>query len=88
KGIEEKRLEKIKGELVKVEKNYIEDEEIGKGHIGIINVQRRIQLLYGEDYGIHIESKEDKGTKIILFLPATVTGVLLREEGKGEQIDV
>lgn len=88
KGIEEKRLEKIKSELTKVEKKYIEDEEMGKGHIGIINVQRRIQLLYGEDYGIHIESKENKGTKIMLVLPTTVTGVLIREEGKGEQVDV
>ena len=38
--------------------------------IGIQNVQDRLQLLYGEEYGIRIESREEKGTKVIIRFPA------------------
>ncbi len=38
--------------------------------IGIHNVQDRLKLLYGEKYGIHIESVEDMGTTVTVMLPA------------------
>jgi two-component system sensor histidine kinase YesM len=37
--------------------------------VGIKNVYKRIQLLFGESYGIHIESRLGEGTKIFLYLP-------------------
>lgn len=37
--------------------------------IGVQNVDNRLKLLYGESYGVFIESKEGKGTKITLHLP-------------------
>lgn len=37
--------------------------------IGIRNVDERIKLLYGEPYGINIESKIGEGTKIRIVLP-------------------
>lgn len=40
-----------------------------KGGIGLWNVQRRIQLTYGESYGLHIESEEDKYTKVYVCIP-------------------
>lgn len=46
-------------------------EQLGsKTHVGIVNVKERIQLNFGESYGMHIESIQWKGTKIILNLPA------------------
>lgn len=38
--------------------------------IGIRNVHERIQLLYGEAYGIEITSKINEGTKVRILLPA------------------
>ena len=37
--------------------------------IGIGNVEDRIKLIYGMDYGILLESEEGKGTKVVLLLP-------------------
>ncbi|WP_233452247.1 sensor histidine kinase [Metabacillus niabensis] len=37
--------------------------------IGIRNVHERIQLIYGEEYGVSIESELDEGTKIKISLP-------------------
>lgn len=38
-------------------------------HIGLYNVKKRISLLYGEDYGLKIESDNGKGTKVTIKLP-------------------
>ncbi|NLM12010.1 MAG: sensor histidine kinase [Clostridiaceae bacterium] len=40
------------------------------GNFGLYNLQKRIQLCYGENYGIAIESQEGKGTEVILCIPA------------------
>ncbi|GAE35368.1 cache domain-containing sensor histidine kinase [Halalkalibacter akibai] len=37
--------------------------------IGIRNVHERIQLLYGDMYGVEIESEEEEGTKVRISLP-------------------
>ena len=37
--------------------------------VGLINVHERIQLNYGKDYGIEIESQEGNGTRVIFKLP-------------------
>lgn len=47
-------------------------QETKKEHfsgIGIHNVQDRLRLLYGGDYGIRIESMEQEGTKVVITLP-------------------
>ena len=44
----------------------------GKTHVGIVNVKERIQLNFGENYGMKIESVQWMGTKIILTLPVIV----------------
>lgn len=45
----------------------------GKRHffsgIGIHNVQERIQLLYGEQYGLEVDSRLGKGTRVRITLP-------------------
>ncbi len=42
-----------------------------KGHnsIGLINTHKRIKLMYGEPYGINIESQVGKGSKITVHIP-------------------
>lgn len=74
---------KIKGKVIKSNACFI-IEDNGKGmsqekikeimgkstkRIGISNVNSRIQLMYGEKYGVYIKSQENLGTKIIIKLP-------------------
>jgi signal transduction histidine kinase len=46
------------------------NEEGKKDGIGVLNVHRRIQMVFGEEYGLRIESKVDQGTKMIMVMPA------------------
>ncbi len=48
----------------------MEGQQVEKGSIGLRNVDQRLKLCYGEHYGIHIESQPDKGTRVILTIPA------------------
>jgi len=41
--------------------------------IGIRNVQRRIQLYYGKEYGIYVRSEKGIGTEVTLVIPARVS---------------
>ena len=38
--------------------------------VGLINVHSRIQLMFGTEYGILVESEVDVGTKVTIHLPA------------------
>jgi len=40
--------------------------------VGLVNVQKRIQLRYGEQYGLSIESWPDEGTLVRIHLPAII----------------
>ncbi|MDF2671194.1 MAG: integral rane sensor signal transduction histidine kinase [Paenibacillus sp.] len=40
-----------------------------RGGIGLMNVHRRIQLVFGEQYGLRVESTPDEGTRIIMSMP-------------------
>ncbi|MEY4462319.1 MAG: hypothetical protein RLY98_859 [Bacteroidota bacterium] len=55
--------EKIKSVLTK-----IPADEFRKS-IGINNVDQRIKLLYGKQYGVQIHAIVDKGTKVTIYLP-------------------
>lgn len=58
-GMEAEEIEEKNKEL----KENLPDEE-GKKAIGIINVNRRIKAVYGEDYGIYIEAVKPKGLRV------------------------
>lgn len=46
----------------------------GKGSgIGLNNIQERIQLCFGTQYGLHVYSEPDEGTTVRVYLPACKT---------------
>ena len=45
------------------------NKEASINRVGVINVHERIQLNYGLEYGLKVESIEGKGTKITFILP-------------------
>ncbi|MCR5624695.1 MAG: histidine kinase [Lachnospiraceae bacterium] len=44
------------------------DDEVST-HIGVVNVNQRIKMMYGDDYGVMIDSKKDVGTTVIIMIP-------------------
>ena len=53
-------------------KNFVPSKK-GSG-IGVKNVNERIKLYFGSEYGLKVESEPDEGTKITIHLPAVVYG--------------
>ena len=64
KGIEESKLSIIK----KMLKESMNPEDY-TGGIGLVNVNQRIKLNFGENYGIDIESQAGYGTKVTINIP-------------------
>lgn len=68
-GIPKERLVKL-NESLSVNFDSLEETEKMKviGY-GVMNVQARIKLTYGETYGLYIESVEGMGTQVKILLP-------------------
>jgi two-component system sensor histidine kinase YesM len=49
----------------------LQEDEHQFEHLGIRLVNRRIALTYGDQYGLHISSEVNEGTKMVLLLPYT-----------------
>ena len=70
KGIDENDVKIINKQLLKTSDDYFYNlKENQKSNIGIENVNRRIKLYFGEQYGIKIESKLNHYTKVVAVLP-------------------
>lgn len=54
-----------------------------QGHIGLANVHSRIRLIYGSEYGVHVESLKGKYTKVRIIMPKHSKGECLRDESVG-----
>lgn len=48
---------------------------------GMANVNERIRMNFGADYGLMIESEEGKGTRVLVTIPAVLSENAKREEG-------
>lgn len=71
-------------------KYLLEDQEDSRKRIfrgiGLRNVHQRIQLKYGKEYGIKIESEKGRGTTVRIRFPA-VLEITDTEESHAESID-
>ena len=65
-GMNEEGLKKIR-QLLQTDDSIA--DVVKKRSVGMCNVNKRIKLHYGEDYGISVESKEKVGTKVTLTFP-------------------
>lgn len=64
KGIEAKRLEEINRSLAA--------ENLSTENIGLYNTNKRIQLAFGEHFGLRVESSEGVGTGVFVDIPAKI----------------
>ena len=62
-GINETKLEELRQKL---QTGTVENIS---SSIGMINVNQRIKLFYGDDYGLSIESRQDEGTTVTIHVP-------------------
>lgn len=68
-GIEEDKLAEIRSKL----SGSAADSRLNSGRdgrIGLFNVNNRIKLTYGAEYGLSIYSEPGKGTEVVILLPA------------------
>ena len=65
-GMSEEKLASLKTQIKN--NNHI----IGESRIGIMNVHQRLQLFFGKDYGIDMDSKINIGTKFEILLPKII----------------
>ncbi|WP_059140490.1 sensor histidine kinase [Paenilisteria newyorkensis] len=65
-GITDDKMRQIQSDLA--------DEKSEQGRIGLVNIHRRIQLYFGEQYGLAITSIEGQGTEVTLRVPYTSQG--------------
>lgn len=56
--------------LAEIEKKLAENDTSSGKSIGLTNVNSRIKMAHGSDYGLSISSVEGKGTKVTITLPA------------------
>lgn len=68
-GMNRETLDKLNAKLGSKEeevKNYAQPE---KGGVALVNVNNRIHLMFGEEYGMHVYSLENVGTSVELSIP-------------------
>ncbi len=68
-GIEPDKLESINGKLINCNQDMREETYMSTS-IGLVNINNRIKLLFGDRYGISIESKLGWGTRVLIRIPA------------------
>jgi two-component system sensor histidine kinase YesM len=68
-GMNEEQLARLQASL-----NGDSPKEGGKGGIGLQNLHRRLQYMFGECYGLQIQSFPGEGTQVAIVLPVSVEG--------------
>ncbi|MBE7037225.1 MAG: sensor histidine kinase, partial [Ruminococcaceae bacterium] len=61
-GMTEEELETLRRDLH-------DSKELTGQHIGIRNVNQRIKLVFGENYGLSVDSKKGEGTQVQVLIP-------------------
>lgn len=67
-GMDEETLEKLNRRLGRVHDSLGAGEE-EKGGIALANVNNRIHLIFGDEYGMHVYSVPGSGTDVEITIP-------------------
>ncbi|WP_168118631.1 sensor histidine kinase [Paenibacillus sp. HB172176] len=69
-GVDEDTLQRIQSVLQSNEDAGLAVPDLkGRRGIGLLNVHRRIKLMFGDGYGLRFESRQNEGTKVIASFP-------------------
>ncbi len=61
-GMSEKSVKELNNNLSDI--NHVYDT-----HIGLYNINKRIKIIFGDEYGITVRSELDKGTEVLILIP-------------------
>ena len=68
-GMEKEKVRELNEKLKSLSLDDVNPGMDRKGGIAIQNVNNRIKLLFGEEYGIYVYSQEKAGTDVEITLP-------------------
>lgn len=68
-GMDERVLAHLNERLGKSGQAFQDEKEGARGGLALVNVNNRIHLLFGEEYGLHVYSMPDVGTDVEISLP-------------------
>ncbi len=72
-GMTKEQLEKLNNKINNCNLSYdsttVDDYNKSGNGIGVVNVHQRIQLYYGEEYGLCVQSTQGKGTCVKITIP-------------------
>ena len=93
-GIEEEKLRQINEDLRNIRRGF-QGGVVGKGGMGkagmgvsLLNIQERIHLLYGREYGLSLQSLENAGTDVCVVLPRELSVKQEEESFISESLDL
>ena len=93
-GIEEEKLRQLNEDLRNIRRGF-QGGVVGKGGIGkagmgvsLLNIQERIHLLYGREYGLYLQSLENAGTDVCMVLPRELSVKQEEESFISESLDL
>lgn len=72
-GMDEQTLADLNRQISGGGKALTDNQEEKQGGIALVNVNNRIHLLFGEEYGMHVYSIKGKGTDVEVSLPVVMT---------------
>lgn len=85
-GMDDVKVAEINERLQKSAGMLSANESESQGGIALINVNNRIHLLFGEEYGLHVYSMPDVGTDVEIRLPAVYSEREYRQYGKRDNL--
>lgn len=78
-GIDNEKLDALNQRLKKVGKTETPTVSNGSG-IAIFNVNDRIKMIFGDEFGIHVNSSKGLGTEVYISLPIKSTSREIKDE--------
>ena len=70
--IEDNGIGMCREECISVNEELNTESQIVDNHVGIRNVNQRMKILFGENYGIQLRPREEGGLVVILCFPAEI----------------
>lgn len=68
-GMDESTLARLNEKLSQGRESFTREEEEKQGGIALANVNNRIHLIFGDEYGMHVYSVQGSGTDVEISIP-------------------
>lgn len=69
-------------EMENINNSLAEEYLLESKHVGLRNVNQRLKIVFGENYGLHLSNREDgkQGLAVLLSIPITATDIVGENE--------